>query len=188
MADNVEASEPIAGAEHVVARYRWTLDELQNAYRNHYRYSSSDSVRFAMIIICAIGLIGSSVLFATQSVPDHLAIVPILFVILLAIAWFGRGLTVSRYSARSQFRRRPDQDMDFEWRFGPEEIRTQSKLGEGRSSWLAFIKVVTTPEGLLIYSLEQFWHWLPRHAFLSDAEFERVIVWAEQKVPVHRRR
>lgn len=181
MKDPPPASETVAGAEIVVARYRWTVDELRTAYRNHYRYSSS-SARIVVIVLGAVGLVGSSVLFFTQSVPEDVAIVPIVFGILLALAWFSRSLTVSRYSARSQFRRRPDQDIELEWRFGSEEIQTQSELGEARFVWSAMIKVVKAPDGLLLYSLPTFFNWIPRHAFASDADFERVAAWATRNI------
>jgi hypothetical protein len=187
MSDVLWSSEPNADAEMVVARFRWTVEELRNTYRNHYRYLVNPWTRFCVILAATVCLLVSAFVFAIQDASGPVAGVILLSGALLAFAIFSRHLTISRYWARSQFRRRPDQNIELEFRFTPDGIRSQSTLGEGRTSWSAFIKAVTTPEGLLLYSLENFWHWLPRHAFSSEADFEQVIAWAEQKVPVHRR-
>lgn len=182
MSGIVNVPEPTANAECVIARFRWTVDELRNAFRKHYRYSASTAARATFVIVCMVGLIGNSVLFATKSVPDEVAIVPIVFGILLACAWFSRSLTVSRYWARAHFQRRPDQDIELEWCFGPEKIQTHSVLGDTHFVWTSMVKIVKAPDGLLLYSLPTFFHWIPRHAFSSQEDFERVAGWAEQKI------
>lgn len=193
MADILGPSEQNARTEAVVARYRWTEDELLTAYRSHYRYSSTQFVRSVVIVLCAVALIGGTIAFfiaivMAPSKAADIAFLPIFFGVMLALAWISRSLTVSRYSVRRQFRKRPDQDIDIEWWLGPDEIRTRSELNEARFVWSAFVKAVKTPNGLLLYNLTNFFQWLPRHAFSSDADFEQVVAWAELNVPVSRRR
>lgn len=133
-------------------------------------------------------MLASLVIFATRDVTEDFAVIPVISGIVLLCLLASRSFAVSRYSVRRQFRKRPDQNIDLEWRFGPDEIQTRSSLGEARFNWSAFVKVIKTPEGLLLYNLTNFFQWLPRHAFESDADFQRVTTWAEQKIPVHEER
>lgn len=165
-----------------IARFRWTVDELNNAYRNHYRYSVSPLARICVIVVSGTCLLGSTFVFATTNASGAVAGLMLGSGALLALACFSRNLS----APRSQFRRRPDHDIDLEWRFGPEEIRFHSKLCDARFVWSAFIKVVKAEDGLLLYSLPSHFHWLPRHAFASDADFERVVGWAEPYIKVCR--
>lgn len=184
MANVPGQSEPNSIPEPVIARFLWTEDELQVALRNYYQHAGWRFARLGLICLCGVAMLASLVIFATWNVPEDFAVIPVVSGIVLICLLASRGLTVSRYSVRRQFRKRPDQNVDLEWRFGPDEIQTRSSLGESRFNWSAFVKVIKTPEGLLLYSLTNFFQWLPRHAFESDADFQRVTTWAQQKVPV----
>jgi hypothetical protein len=72
------------------------------------------------------------------------------------------------------FGKRPDADVQVEWQFRSEEIRTKSELGEAIVHWKSFLRVVETTEGFLFYPLKNFFHWLPFSAFDSAECIESV--------------
>ncbi len=72
--------------------------------------------------------------------------------------------------------------MELEWQASTDAILTKSALGHGEALWQAFAKVVRTPEGIMLYPNDQIFHWLPRHGFASDAEFEIFCELAKGKV------
>jgi hypothetical protein len=60
-----------------------------------------------------------------------------------------------------------------------------SALAKSEISWQAYTKVVCTPTGVMLYPNDQIYHWLPRHGFTSDAEFERFVEIAKSKLQRH---
>lgn len=188
MDDIPRQSEPNPTPEQVVARFLWTEDELKVALRNYHQHSGWRFARRGLICLCGVAMLASFVIFSSWNVPDVFAVIPVISGIVLLCLLASRSLPVSRYSVRRQFRKRPDQNLELEWRFGPDEIRTRSSLGEARFVWSAFIKAVKTRDGLLLYTLTNFFQWLPRHAFSNDSDFEQVVAWAELNVPFSQRR
>lgn len=181
MQSNHVAPEDSPESEVVVARYRWTLQELQKAYRSHHKCSLSRLTRYGLNFVCGISLIAGAIVVARTYESSRANFGLGLFFVLFSLWWFCRGFTMD-WAARRQFRRRPDQNIEIEWRIGPQGIHSQSKLGEARVSWESFVKVVPTSDGFMFYHLENYWHWLPRTAFASDADFERVARWIESNL------
>ncbi len=81
-----------------------------------------------------------------------------------------------------QFVKRPDKDMEIEWEIAPDKLVVRSPIGNSDLSWKAFVKIVRTPSGLMLYSLEGLFHYLPRRGFASDADFEQVAELAKSKL------
>jgi hypothetical protein len=90
-------------------------------------------------------------------------------------------LVVDPWLIRRQFGKRPDQDIELEWRFLPDLIRTESALGKSETKWDAYQEIVQTPDGLLFYANRQVFLWLPRHALATDDDFTRLVCLVEQK-------
>jgi hypothetical protein len=87
-----------------------------------------------------------------------------------------------------RFGRLPGENADVELCIWPERLAIKTDLGDARFTWRSYIKAIGAPEGMLLSLRESMWNWLPRHAFASDEEFERVLGWAEKSIPVHRSR
>jgi len=100
----------------------------------------------------------------------------------VGIYWFAVRPFERRRVIRRQFAKSPSKDLEIEWRADSDKILAHSVLYHGEISWQAFTKLVRAPTGILIYQSEQFYNWFPRHAFASDAEFERFIGLAKSKV------
>jgi hypothetical protein len=179
-------SERNTDADAVVARFRWTLEELRDAYRNQFLYFTDRRTRYTLNVMCSAALVVCILVVAKQWAHSDAHVVLGMIGILGLLSWFGRRFTVRLYSTRRQFRRCPEQNADFEWQFGPDDIRVHWKLAESRVSWSLFIKAASTPKGILLYLSSNLWYWIPRHAFASDEDFNQVVRWAEQHVHVRR--
>jgi len=103
----------------------------------------------------------------------------------VGIYWFAIRPFERRWMIRRQFSKRPDRDMEVEWLCDPDKIRAQSAFGHSELGWQAFAKLVQTPVGVMLYSNDQVYHWLPRGGFTSEAEFARFVQLAKSKVHRH---
>lgn len=108
-------------------------------------------------------------------------------VVLLAggIYWFFFRRSERNWIIRRQFAKRPDRNMEMEWKIEAAKIWTHSSLGQSEFTWELFVKMVRTPEGVLFYPNDQVFHWLPRSGFVSDEEFARLVALGKTKIPRH---
>lgn len=169
----------------VVIRFRWTVDDLLQAYRYHFRHRCRPAFRFGLHFLFGVLLIGG-ILMLTTAGPKGKAPLPVsLGFVAVGIYWFAFRSLDRRWSVRRLFNKRPDRDVELEWRVAADKIRTQSTLGQSEVEWQAFTKVLRTPDGVMLYPNDQIYHWLPRRGFASDAEFERFVLLAKSKVPAY---
>ena len=164
----------------VTIRYRWTFDELLQAYRYHFRHTCRPVFRFGLHFIFALMLLAGIIGLIRGS--GRSSAVPIALVI-VGIYWFTLRSLERRWMLRRQFTKQPAKDIDIEWQFAPEKLAAKSGLGHGEYQWHAFTKIVRTPTGLMLYSTDQIYHWLPRHAFSSAGDYEAVVELAQGKIP-----
>ena len=166
----------------VIIRFRWTDDDLFQAYRYHFRHICRPAFRIGLHFLFAVILIGG-VLMLVSSGPAGKAPLPVSLSFLFAgIYWFVVRLFERRWVIRRQFSKRPDRDIEIEWQVTADKIRTQSTLGHSEFVWQAFTKMLRTPSGVLLYPVDQIYHWLPRRGFTSDAEFDRFVELARGKI------
>lgn len=162
----------------VTVRFRWTAEEMASAYRYHFRHICRPLFRRSLEIILALVLLG--VFFAcwnSRSV-NIIAGASILF----GIYWFALRPFERRWTIRRQFAKRPDRDLEFVWRIAPDRIAVSSRLAQGEYAWEALTKVTRTPDGLMLYATDHIFHWLPRHGFACDDEFDRAVAIAKAKI------
>lgn len=161
----------------VVARFRWTADELLQAYEYHDRHTCRPPFRVALhCTIILISLMGCSLIYTRTSIVSGTICVAI------GVYWFALRRFIRRWMVRRQFRKRPDRDVELEWQFSCPKICVQSRLGQSELIWEIFGKVVRTPSGFMLYPNDQMFHWLPRHGFASDAEYEKCIALVREKI------
>jgi len=166
----------------VIIRFRWTDDDLLQAYHYHFRHTCRPVFRFGLHFLFAVLLIGG-VLMLVSSGPGGKAPLPISLSCLAGgVYWFAVRPFERRWVVRRQFSKRPDRDIELAWQVAADKIRTQSTLGHSEFSWQALTKMVRTPSGVMLYPIDQVYHWLPRRGFTSDAEFERFTDLAKSKI------
>lgn len=169
----------------VIIRFRWTEEDLIQAYRYHFRHICRPAFRFALHILFSVLLVGG-IFMLVISGPAGKAPLPVSLAFLYAgIYWFAIRPFVRRWMLRRQFSKRPDRDIELEWQVDAYKICTQSPLGHAELGWKAFTKIVRTPKGIMVYPNDQIYHWLPRRGFTGDAEFERFFELAKSKIQRH---
>jgi hypothetical protein len=161
----------------IVARFRWTVEELLAARRWHFKHICRPIFRVGMYFIAAVALLaGVASILAKESPAFGWAIlIGATYFILL------RPLEV-RFFTRYRFSKRPDSNVDVEWEFTSERICIRTPLSTSEIIWELFSKVVHTPTGMLFYPNDQIFHWVPRHAFANSADFEQITEVARSNV------
>lgn len=75
--------------------------------------------------------------------------------------------------ARRQFGKRPDSGAELIWSISEDALEATYPQGNSTITWKALLKMVFTPEGVLLYTAPKIFNWLPRHGFKDDADFAR---------------
>lgn len=160
--------------DEVVAKYKWTADELIAAQRWHYRHGVRRYFRVVVWgLIIFLVLAGILVLFAFH---DGSGVVFIAMGLLLILT----HTVIQPWLIRRNFRHRPDNGIEIEWHISTDRLQTRSTHGASEMTWKAFGKVVQSPDGFLLYPFNQLFFWLPRHGFTSDADYDRLARFAQQ--------
>ena len=63
------------------------------------------------------------------------------------------------------FAKRPDSNLDLEWRIAPDRIATKSAGSNSEFEWHFISRVVHAPKGFLFYPNPTLFYWLPVHGF-----------------------
>lgn len=164
--------------EHTtVIRFRWTADDLLRAQRYHFRHTCRPVFRLALHLLIALAIVGG---YGQLQSGKSVAVGVVLLV--GGIYWFAIRPFERRWMTRRQFAKRPDKDIEIEWLIAPDKLAAKSGLGHGESDWHAFTKAVRTPAGLLLYPNDQMYHWLPRHAFESNTDYDRVVELVKSRI------
>jgi hypothetical protein len=166
----------------VAIHFRWTAEEMSQAYSYHFRHTCRPAFRVGLNFLFGVILAGG-VLMIISSGPSGKAPLPVsIGFLLVGIYWFALRQPVRRWSIRREFAKRPDKDLELEWQITPERLAVKCTAGSSEQTWQLIRKVVRTPVGILLYSTEQIYNWLPRHGFSGDSDFERLSEIAKSKV------
>jgi hypothetical protein len=161
----------------IVIRFRWTVDELLRADDYQFRHICRPLIRFAThFIIAMVMLVGCGLALSGVSSFAGVSLIGV------AMYWFVLRRYVRHWIVRRQFRKRPDRDAIVEWQITADTIRMQNCLGTAELSWQAFTKMVRTPSGVMLYQIDQIFHWLPRTGFANDSAFASFIELARSKI------
>ena len=161
----------------ITIKYRWTADELLQAQRFHFRHSCRAVLRFALHFIFVLMILaGYGWIQSGKSM-----LVGIVFIV-TGVYWLAVRPFDRRWAVRRQFAKRPDKDLELEWQITSDRLAVKSTAHTGDLTWQLIGKVVRTPVGFLLYPTDQMFHWLPRHGFGGDSEFERLAEIAKSKV------
>lgn len=170
------------------ARYRWTADEALRAQHFHVRHTLTRFYRPVLCTVAGFAIVAGLVLMVLSCVDrgpeprdtsgEFLAAA---FMIVGGLMPFAMP-SVRRWRTRRQFAMRPDRNCEVEWTIDANEISLQTPQSRATSTWQAIMKIVATPEGFVIYKGPRMFQWLPRHAFASDADYERFDSLAHERV------
>lgn len=154
--------------------------------RHHYRVKLRRVLLLAKVFTAFLFTFIGIVLVAWVVLPSTSP--PPFWALLLLAAFCIYCLTVDRmyawYSSRG-FAKRPDANVQIEWQFSNEAIKSKTELGEATIHWKSFLRVVETSEGFLFYPLENLFHWLPFSAFESPDCIEKArVLLRENKIPL----
>lgn len=157
------------------AKYRWTHEELKRAMRFHYRLKLRRVLLlmkvFSVALLAFIGIVLIAWLVLPSSSPPPFWALGLLAI--FCVYWLMIDRLKAWDSSRG-FTKRPDANLEIEWQFSTENIKSRTQLGEATVDWKSFLRVVESREGFLIYPLENFFHWVPFSAFESADCVERV--------------
>jgi hypothetical protein len=160
--------------QDIVVQFKWIADELVAAQKWHSRTRMRRPFRIALWVIAIFMLVPGFFLCLIEG--DWLGI----FLIGFGLLIIGSMTFIPPLIIRSQFRHRPDNGIDIERRISAERIHVLSALGDSEINWQSFWKIVECPDGFLFYQFAQLFHWVPRHGFASDADWQHVVHFAKQ--------
>src|SRR5215472_2424601 len=149
-------------ADICAAKFRWTREELVRAMQHHQRLKLRRGVLLIMKIFSAILLLFIALLLVAWIFLPSTSGPPVLAVIILAafsLYWLTFDLVNAWYWSRG-FSKRPDANIEINWRFSDAEITMQTSLGTSTVAWKSFFKIVETSDGFLFYPLKKLFHWL----------------------------
>lgn len=154
------------------ASYRWTLEELLRAKRNHLQTNLRPSIIIAVNIVSV--LLAALSIFILIDSGLKSAIVSTFTSVGFVIWWLFRHRTTRWWAGRG-FDKRPDSNVLVDWEISEENIKSQCEgLASSEVQWKIFIKVVETNDGFLLYTQKNLFHWLPFSAFAQPEGVEKV--------------
>ena len=158
------------------AKYRWTREEGISGMRHHQRVKLRRPVLMltkvfsVLLLILLATVLVAWLLFPSTSAPPFWALA---LLALFCTYW----LVFDRLNAWNwgrSFAKRPDANVQIEWEFSTEGVKSETELGKGIIYWKGFLRVVETTEGFLFYPLKNIFHWLPFSSFESSDCVETV--------------
>ncbi len=126
---------------------------------------------FSVVLLAFIGIVLIAwIVLPSSSPPPFWALV---LLVIFCVYWLMIDRMKAWDSSRG-FKKRPDANLEIEWQFSREKIKSRTELGEATVDWKSFLRVVESREGFLFYPLENFFHWVPFSAFESADCVEKV--------------
>ena len=167
--------------DSVSVHYRWTLPEVREATRWHFRQVFRLWILPYILLILGIlgaGFTAYAALRAGSMRHAWSSAFASLYLILLAglIRW------LPEWRLKRSFSKSANRDSEISWQITPTGLRLEHLHGSADLKWPAFNKAVLTPTGLLLYSQPALFHWLPRAGFESEKGYEAVTAWTRQHI------
>ena len=157
------------------ATFRFTREELIRAMLHRQRMKLRRGFLllakiFAVLVMLLFGMsLVVSILFPSGPSLSFWVLLPFpvcIYCLMFdrANAWYwGRG-----------FAKRPDANIQVEFQFSKDGMRSQTELVDATVHWKAFLRVVETSDGFLFYQHKNLFCWLPFSAFEFHDCIERV--------------
>lgn len=182
------ASDPIS------VRYDWNAAEMAIALRMHGKAARRTVLRSVVIALGALEVIlfmtaPIMMIVGSRSSPEtrrNGAIILLLMTCLIGwLTWAFRTNFFLRWQSRRVFRSLASPSHLSEWSIDATELRSRTALSAATLLWPAFIKVVESPQGFLLYSQPRFFNWIPAHGFASAGEMARFAALARERATTY---
>jgi len=165
----------------ITVHYRWTAEQLSEATRWHQRHGTARRVRLVIYWVIIALAVGSAALSHASSRSGPFSWMGGgLIVYLLVLMGLRRFLVL--WQVRRNYRKSAARDAEIAWHVSETTLQMNYVHGSSETRWTAFIKVVLTPDGLLLYPQPNLFHWLPSTGFASTSDFEAVVGMARRNV------
>lgn len=167
----------------VTVRFRWSADDLIEVYLKNSRRRRR--VVGCILLVAMISILAATFLWRCPEQECHDFWRGVIHQLLLFMAMFG-GLWLIQgpwqcWLIRHRFAKRPKEALEIEWNIGSDMLAIRSEFARTELRWEAVPEVMCAPWGIMLYIRDDFFHYLPRRGFASDAEFEQVIALARSK-------
>lgn len=93
----------------------------------------------------------------------------------LAAILFGLRNFVERRQFLAGLKSSPLFDSSVEYYFGEDVVKMTTDHSKSESSWAIYKKSMSTPEGVLMFHQKRLFGWLPKTAFISEADYNRFL-------------
>lgn len=168
--------------EPITARFSWTFEDIRTGRKLVKKPGNLGLLLITGVAVacCAILLIGAP---SGRSYPLGTNLI-ILGIFSTAVAFGAIALFLTRKIetsfARSKFSNRPDANCEVEWKFSEFEIHSSTDHSKSELKWIAFYKVISTPEGFIFMPNAEIFHFIPKRAFQSDEDINSLIALARR--------
>ena len=167
----------------IIIRYRWTADDLYDASCYHFRHRCRPVFRLGLHFLFGVLIVGAVFMFIEEYRTGDGTFMPAIALLTVGVYWFAFRPFHVRWMVRRRFRKRPDRDIEIEWRATDDQMELRCTLAHSEVAWPLFTKMVWTSRGVMLYPNEDVYHWLPRRGFESDSEYGRFLNLAKSKIP-----
>jgi hypothetical protein len=154
-------------ANEIRSRFKWTVDEYLTAYK----YARQQRIRPAFQW-CLLGVFWCLLLILVYALVMRPVSALIVFLGICVLCFAAIQWVLQPWSLRRRFNKRPDRDSVVENCFSAEGFHTKLVGAESNVTWESIAKCVNTPEGFLIYVVDEVFTWVPHSAFENEAEIE----------------
>jgi hypothetical protein len=151
----------------ITARYKWDTDTLQRGFAIHRR----------TLTISKIAPIGGAAfllaaLYYVLAQP-HSWIEGLPFIVFgVFLIFLSRPLAFWQF--RRAVRRSPSYGSEMTYTFDPEQITNSGEGHHATFTWKKLYSATVTPEGILLYTNKNLFHWIPLSAFTSSSDMATV--------------
>jgi hypothetical protein len=157
---------PLHPTDTIAAKFQWTIEELTKAIRSNSRHSTRPLFRAAFWVIAVFFCIGGALICVFENIREGAIVAGI------GLLWLIWSTAAAPWLAWWQFRQNPNQNVEIEWRLSADNIQVITPQTSTQVKWSAVFKVAEAPDGLLFYFMPRVYHWIPKHGFASEAEFD----------------
>ena len=149
------------------AHYTWTADLCVAAYSVALRNSFQHKIRIAIITVLIVLVVLIAIDPSAGGIGGFSWIMALAAAVLLATSRPARNWWIRR-----PFAKRPDANAPMSVALGGDRLKfDMSGIAKSDAAWASVYKALLSADGLLLYSNERMFHWLPRDAFASAEDF-----------------
>ena len=149
------------------AHYTWTTDLCVAAYSVALRNSFQHKIRIAIITVLIVLVVLIAIDPSAGGIGGFGWIMALAAAVVLATSRPARNWWIRR-----RFAKRPDANAPMSVALGDDGLKFDMPgIAKSDAAWASVYKAVLSRDGLLLYSNERMFHWLPRDAFASADDF-----------------